>query len=92
MLVPALQPGEGLWLEGANNIHMFFMRFAIDAVFTGRAGEDGSRVVVAVRPRLRPWRSMVWWVRGGHGVLELPAGVAAATGTVRGDRLVFETS
>ena len=90
MLADALAPGEGLWLDGVNNIHMFFMRFAIDAVFTGRPAADGSRMVVSVRAGLRPWRSMVWWVRGGHGVLELPAGVAAATATAPGDRLVFD--
>jgi uncharacterized membrane protein (UPF0127 family) len=90
MLRPTLDPGEGLWLKGVNNIHMFFMRFPIDAVFAGSLQPDGSRVVVAVRARLRPWRDIVWWVRGGKGVLELPAGTVEATGTAVGDRLVFE--
>jgi uncharacterized membrane protein (UPF0127 family) len=90
MLRPGLDPGEGLWLSGVNNIHMFFMRFAIDVVFAGHAAGDGSRTVVAVAPELKPWRGIVWWVRGAHGVLELRAGTAAATGTVVGDRLVFE--
>lgn len=90
MLRASLEPGEALWLPGTNNIHMFFMRFPIDAVFVGRPAADGSYPVVAVRPRLQPWRSIVWWVRGGHGVLELPAGTADATATKIGDRLVFE--
>jgi uncharacterized membrane protein (UPF0127 family) len=90
MLRPGLEVGEGLWLTGVNNIHMFFMRFPIDAVFTGPVQPDGSRAVVAVRARLRPWRGIVWWVRGGKGVLELPVGTAAATGTVVGDSLLFE--
>lgn len=90
MLRPELEPGDGLWLTGVNNIHMFFMRFPIDAVFAGALQPDGSRTVVAVRARLRPWRDIVWWVRGGKGVLELPAGTAEATGTVVGDRLAFE--
>ena len=90
MLRPGLDAGGGLWLAGVNNIHMFFMRFPIDAVFAGALQADGSRAVVAVRARLRPWRGIVWWVRGGRGVLELPAGTADATGTVVGDRLLFE--
>ena len=90
MLRPALEPGEGLWLPGVNNIHMLFMRFPIDAVFVGRLERDGTRLVTSVRARLPPWRGIVWWVRGAHGVLELPAGTAAATGTRAGDRLLFE--
>jgi len=90
MLAPSLGPGEGLWLPGVNNIHMLFMRFAIDAVFVGRAEADGTRVVAAVRARLPPWRGIVWLVRGAHGVLELPAGTAEATGTRAGDRLLLE--
>ena len=89
MLTPDLEPGDGLWLPGVNNIHMLFMRYAIDAVFVGRPGADGTRLVTAVRAQLPPWRGVVWWVRGAHGVLELPAGTAAATGTRVGDRLQF---
>ena len=89
-----LGEGEALWLPGVNNIHMFFMRFPIDAVFVddaerGAAAGAMSRRVVAVRTALRPWRDIVWWVRGGHGVLELPAGAAAASGTAPGDVLEF---
>jgi len=90
MLRPSLPPGDGLWLPGVNNIHMLFMRFPIDAVFVGRPQADGTRLVAAVRAHLLPWRGVVWWVRGAHGVLELPAGTAAATGTQQGDRLLFE--
>ena len=89
MLRRSLEPGEGLWLPRVNNIHMLFMRFAIDAVFVGGPADDGLRAVVAVRARLAPWRGVVWWIRGGHGVLELPAGTAEATGTRAGDRLSF---
>jgi hypothetical protein len=89
MFRATLPPGEGLWLPGVNNIHMFFMRFPIDAVFVDSPDLDGGRRVVAVRPDLRPWRDVVWWVRGGHGVLELPRGTAQATATQPGDRLVF---
>jgi uncharacterized protein len=92
MFRAGLGDGEGLWLPGVNNIHMFFMRFPIDAVFVdaGDPGAPTTRRVVALRVGLRPWRDIVWWVRGGHGVLELPAGAAAASGTSIGDVLEFE--
>jgi uncharacterized membrane protein (UPF0127 family) len=82
---PALPPGEGLWLPDGNGIHMMFMRFPIDAVFVGRPDSDGSRPVVALRRALRPWTGIVWFVRGAHGVVELPAGAIESTGTQVGD-------
>ena len=81
----ALPPGGGLWLTGTSNIHMFFMRFPIDAVFLGRTATDGGRQVVAVHASLRPWTGIVWYARGADGCLELPAGSAAASGTAVGD-------
>jgi uncharacterized protein len=80
----ALPAGEGLWIERSPSIHMFFMRFAIDAVFV-----DGEDRVVRVVESLRPWR-IVAWVRGAHDCLELPAGSARLSGTLAGDELVRE--
>ena len=82
---PPLPPGDGLWLTRTSNIHMFFMRFPIDAVFLGRPAADGTRRVVAVHANLRPWTGVVWYARGADGCLELSAGTAAASGTVVGD-------
>ncbi len=81
----SLRDGHGLWLAGTNGIHMFFMRFPIDAVFLGRSDADGARPVLAARRNLRPWIGMVPLVRGADGVLELPAGLIDASGTVVGD-------
>jgi len=86
---PVLPAGHALWLPESNGIHMFFMRFPIDAVFLGRPGADGATVVVAARSHLRPWRDLVPLVRGAHGVLELSAGTIEATGTAVGDRVVL---
>ena len=86
----ALPPRGGMWLRPGSSIHMLFMRFPIDAVFLAHAGAEGGRRVVAVHPSLRPWLGVVWWARGADGVLELPAGTAAATGTVVGDVIVLE--
>ncbi len=76
-----VKSGEGLWIERSPSIHMFFMRYAIDAVFVG---EDGR--VTKVVPNLKPWR-VVWWARGARDCLELRAGAAAESGTQAGDEL-----
>ncbi|HET7703905.1 MAG TPA: DUF192 domain-containing protein [Candidatus Limnocylindrales bacterium] len=86
----SLHAGTGLWLPDSNGIHMMFMRFAIDAVFVGRAGPDGARPVVGIRERLPAWRGLVPFVRGAHGVIELPEGAVAASGTVVGDRILLD--
>ena len=78
---PSLAPGEGLWIERSPSIHMFFMPYAIDAVFVNAAGR-----VTKVAANLKPWR-VVWWARGSRDCLELPAGAAAVSGTVVGDEL-----
>ncbi len=83
----SLPAGAGLWLPGSNGIHMMFMRFPIDCVFVGGLNSDGERPVVAVRHALRPWAGVVWYVRGAHGVLELPVGVLDTSGTAVGDRI-----
>ena len=65
------------------SVHMFFMRFPIDAVFL-----DRDHKVVGIRHDLRPWK--VAGVRGAHATLELPAGTAASAGLEVGDVLAFE--
>jgi uncharacterized membrane protein (UPF0127 family) len=81
---PALSPGSGLFLRG-NGIHMFFMRFPIDAVFLGKPDDGGTRRVVSVHRGVRPWVGLVPLVRGADGVLELPVGAIDASATVPGD-------
>lgn len=76
-----LRPGEGLLIERSPSIHMFFMRYAIDALFVDRRYR-----VRRVVPNLRPWR-IVAWARGARDCIELPIGTIARTGTVVGDEL-----
>lgn len=85
-----LPAGTAMWLPESNGIHMMFMRFPIDAVFLGRPDDGGTRRVVAVRERLPAWRGLVPLIRGAHGVLELPAGMIAASATVVGDRVALD--
>jgi uncharacterized membrane protein (UPF0127 family) len=90
----SLEPDAGLWLPDSNGIHMMFMRFPIDAVFVGRPDSatavGAARPVISVHRGLRAWIGLVPLVRGAHGVLELPVGTIARTGTVPGDHIVFE--
>ena len=83
----ALPADHALWLTGTNGIHMFFMRFAIDAVFLGKPRADGAQPVLSVHRRLRAWTGVVPLVRGAAGVLELPVGAIDASGTTVGDSL-----
>jgi uncharacterized protein len=75
-----LESGEGLLLRPAGSIHMFFMRFPIDAVFLSRDGE-----VLKVSSNVRPWRAAA--ARGAKAVIELPAGEADRRGIRAGTRL-----
>jgi hypothetical protein len=85
----SLADGEGLYLP-TSSIHMFFMRFAIDALFVTAPGADGTRCVVGMREHLPPWRGIVLPVRSAQGVIELPAGTLRAHGVRVGDEVVFE--
>jgi uncharacterized protein len=76
--------GDGLYIEHSPSIHMFFMRYPIDAVFV-----DGEGRVTRTAPGLRPWQ-VVWWARGARDCLELPAGRIAASRTQVGD--ILETT
>jgi uncharacterized protein len=78
----SLAPGEAMLFRPASSIHMFFMRFAIDAVFC-----DRDLVVLDVVPSLRPWRMASR--RGAKVVIELAEGAAA--GLSPGDHLSLAT-
>ena len=79
-----LHDGEGLLIPSTSSITMFFMRFAIDAIFIDRDWR-----VVRVASGLRPWVPAVF-ARGAHSVIELPAGTADRTRTQAGDELIQE--
>jgi uncharacterized membrane protein (UPF0127 family) len=74
---------EGLWLAPCTAIHTWFMREPIDALFLGAGGQ-----VLHVEAGLRPWRRSGRHP-GARGVLELPSGRVAASGTRAGDRLAL---
>src|SRR5574338_753592 len=83
MMRKRIEDGGGLLLTRSSSIHSFWMRFRFDAVFV-----DRDNRVTKVVPSMRQW----WIAFGGRGardVIELPAGAAAATGTVAGDQLEY---
>jgi uncharacterized protein len=75
-----LERGEGILLRPASSIHMWFMRFAIDALFL-----DGENRVLRIAPDLRPWRIAA--CRGAKAVVELAAGESGRLGVRPGDVL-----
>jgi uncharacterized membrane protein (UPF0127 family) len=75
-----LETDEGLMLRPAGSIHMFFMRFPIDAVFL-----DRDLRILRVAKSLGPWRMA--GARGAHAVLELAAGESEQRGLLPGERL-----
>ena len=77
-----LNQGEGLLIRPTHAIHMWFMRFAIDAVFIDQDGQ-----VLRIAEHLRPWRMAAQ--RGARCVLEIASGEAARCGLAVGDRLVM---
>lgn len=75
-----LTPDSAMILAPCSSIHTFFMRFPIDVAFVNRDG-----LVVRTVDALRPWR--IAFALRAFAVVELPAGVLAATGTHRYDLL-----
>lgn len=76
-----LQSGEGMYLIPCNAIHMFFMTFAIDAIFL-----DKENNVVGLEENLQPWKLSASY-KNARGCLELPPGTIASTNTKLGDKL-----
>ena len=79
-----LPQGFALVIYPETSIHTFFMRLPIDVLFVGR-----DHHVVGLReamPPGRPFAGVAPW--RGRYVIEMPAGVIAATGTRIGDQLI----
>ena len=75
--------GQGLWIVPCEGVHTFGMKFPIDVLYLNR-----KRKVLKVRENMVARRMSMCLL--AHSVIELPAGTAAATGTVKGDQLELE--
>ena len=78
------EPGEALWIVPSRGVHTWGMRFTIDVIALDEAG-----TVIDCVSNLRPWRVRLPR-RGTAGVLELPAGTLAASGTLVGHQVSLE--
>ena len=80
-----LRAGEGLWIVPCEGVHTFFMKFPLDLVYI-----DKKNVVRKVVRDVRPWRASCCLM--ADSVVELPVGAIGASGTQKGDEMVFEPS
>ena len=75
---PGSSGARGSSSRPASSIHMWFMRFAIDAAFLDPDGR-----VLRIAEHLRPWRLAA--CKGAKAVVELPAGECGRVGLAPGD-------
>lgn len=80
----SLPEGDGLWIRPCRQVHMYWMRYALDIVFL----DEGNRVVALVA-NLMPGK-LSPKVTAARSVIELPAGSIERTGLVVGAQLVIE--
>ena len=73
--------GEALVITKCRSIHMFFMRFAIDAIFV-----DQNGCVIGLIEHIKPFRLSPVFFRS-ESVIELKAGTIGATKTSLGDQI-----
>ncbi len=79
-----LKPDQGLVINRANSIHMFFMKFPIDAIFVNRENR-----VVGLVENIKPFQlSPVFW--RAHFVIEVGVGVIETSKTTLGDLIRLE--
>lgn len=80
----SLDDGHGLWIKPCNQVHMFFMKYAIDLVFL----DDNHRVVRLIEG-LAPGKISPK-VSDARSVLELPVGTIARAGLAEGASLAID--
>ena len=81
-----LAESHGLLLSDCKCVHMFFMKYAIDAIFINE-----KNVVCGLEKNLNPWRISRYYFKASK-VLEVSSGVISANSTEIGDLLIFTTS
>ena len=80
----SLLEDEALIITRCQSIHMFFMRFAIDAIFV-----DQNNYVVGLVKSIKPFRlSRIFF--GARYVIETPVGIIVQTETSLGDKIKIE--
>jgi len=81
-----LKASHALVIQNCNSIHMFFMRFAIDAIFV----DHNNRVVGLIR-NIKPFRLSPIFFRA-RDVIECPVGTIEFSKTQIGDLIEIRKS
>jgi uncharacterized protein len=84
MFSKSLPTGEGIVIDPCKQIHMFWMFYAIDAIFIDKSG-----TVVGIAKSIKPWRISKMFSKA-QSVIEVPSGTTDNTGTDVGDQIKFE--
>lgn len=75
---------DALVFPNCNGVHTIFSRFNLDLIYV-----DENRVVIKVIENFPKWRFSPFHVKP-QTIIELPAGIIKESGTMIGDKLVFE--
>jgi uncharacterized membrane protein (UPF0127 family) len=84
MMVSELPEGHGICIRPCNQIHMFFMKIALDVAFVDKDG----LVLHALKPIKR--RRISKLVFGSKAAIELPVGTLDKAGVSKGSKLVMK--
>lgn len=77
----SLNEGEALVITKCNSIHMFFMRFAIDAVFVSK-----DNIVVGLVQNIKPFQFSRIYFKSSY-VVELQSNTIPRAGVSLGDQI-----
>ncbi|MBF0523290.1 MAG: DUF192 domain-containing protein [Candidatus Omnitrophica bacterium] len=77
----SLAKDSGLVITACQSIHMFFMKFAIDAIFV-----DKNNVVVGLVHNIKPFQLSPIFFKASY-VIEVPVQTIAQTKTAVGDEI-----
>jgi len=80
----SLSPEEGLVITECRQIHMLFMRFAIDVIFVNKDNK-----VLGLVKNIKPFQISPYFFRAKKAI-ELPVGVIVSSRTEKGDTLLLE--
>jgi len=79
-----ISPQEALIISRCNSIHMFFMRFSIDAIFV-----DRNHCVVGLTPEIKPFHVSPIFFKSNY-VIEVAAGIIVEKKISVGDQIEIQ--
>jgi len=73
----------GLLITPCDSIHMFFMKFPIDAIFLNKKG-----IITSIHSNVKPGRFALGG-KGAYSVIEIPASKCIGEKLVKGEQLII---